>query len=831
MPPKRPSDAAPSGADKKRQRMREQRTIQVEGHPGRAGGSAASGNNNLPPTIEVDKFAQARVFEISAMQRAMKAAKEAGTQRAFQSLPRHLRRRAASHNIRRLPLRLRERARGEVPKDAAKPKRVTRKMLGKHRQRPGLKAEMFRKRQQDKIWLETHVWHAKRMHMTEIWGHRLAEKPTEKAYRSSYRASFHGAVVHDASYYQYLELVGTFDNLEKVLSKVCDPAAISPCSKRYSSGARECTTDIYDPTLVYPRGLLGPATFIWKPLPTTTTSPSSTSAPSRRTLLVRLHPALARHAPIAFKHAMNMEMLERDVKLKTFEREFVTFEITGARAAEVVKKVLRVARVTDGVTKEAWRKLRPEAGPGSVPEGMIFGFEVYDPRLSFPPKLPSAPSPSADDPAEPLVPSPQIADVPTFWSEAARSRIRRPRFRKKELDARRSHNLVPGTPLRPLAQDDRIPLLLTQRTLTPPSSSSSAPMSSFTLTLPSGWGMPFLSSLAYSTPRIGGLRERSLQFYEAGAARFPEDYPGTEAFDEWEARREESERGYWERRPPAKRPNYQKLGTKEPWRIEMEGVLKRAWGQGGEETQEEGDAKAKDTDKGTEKQPAASGAAQIGLLAPPPPPAAAPVKKKEGGPYVVPLKVAKEVVSAVASRQPTSASSFAMDLDPPSSSSLTPAQTLQRGLSAAWRSRSELKENDAHHLLRDAMVRVRLTPCGRGVPEDLGLVYELEEEQLTEVRAKLAGRRKGKGRAGATGEGEGAEDLCDRPSADKVIGRLTTGTYSLARGEGYGVGVVSFYRYLHMVERDQGAPKDLRNLVLFRNRDGEVYRAGTLQLM
>lgn len=24
-----------------------------------------------------------------------------------------------------------------------------------------------------KIWLETHIWHAKRMHMTEIWGHRL----------------------------------------------------------------------------------------------------------------------------------------------------------------------------------------------------------------------------------------------------------------------------------------------------------------------------------------------------------------------------------------------------------------------------------------------------------------------------------------------------------------------------------------------------------------------------------------------------------------------------------------------------------------------------------
>jgi len=124
---------------------------------------APAGNTGLPAVLEVEKFAQvrlvlissssshsacpradlcharqARVFEITAMKRAMKSAKcvlasllslspavkltldlssacrEAGTQRAFQSLPRHLRRRAASHNIRRLPARLRERARGEV---------------------------------------------------------------------------------------------------------------------------------------------------------------------------------------------------------------------------------------------------------------------------------------------------------------------------------------------------------------------------------------------------------------------------------------------------------------------------------------------------------------------------------------------------------------------------------------------------------------------------------------------------------------------------------------------------------------------------------------------
>jgi hypothetical protein len=36
------------------------------------------------------------------------------TQRAWQALPRHLRRRAASHDVRRVPLRLREKARAEV---------------------------------------------------------------------------------------------------------------------------------------------------------------------------------------------------------------------------------------------------------------------------------------------------------------------------------------------------------------------------------------------------------------------------------------------------------------------------------------------------------------------------------------------------------------------------------------------------------------------------------------------------------------------------------------------------------------------------------------------
>lgn len=48
------------------------------------------------------------------MQSAIKTAQGSSTQRAWQTLPRSLRRRAASHDVRRVPVRLREKARAEV---------------------------------------------------------------------------------------------------------------------------------------------------------------------------------------------------------------------------------------------------------------------------------------------------------------------------------------------------------------------------------------------------------------------------------------------------------------------------------------------------------------------------------------------------------------------------------------------------------------------------------------------------------------------------------------------------------------------------------------------
>lgn len=46
----------------------------------------------------------------------------------------------------------------------------------------------FNRRQKKNIWLETHIWHAKRFHMVKKWGYCLGDKPTMKSYRACYRA-------------------------------------------------------------------------------------------------------------------------------------------------------------------------------------------------------------------------------------------------------------------------------------------------------------------------------------------------------------------------------------------------------------------------------------------------------------------------------------------------------------------------------------------------------------------------------------------------------------------------------------------------------------------
>lgn len=68
--------------------------------------------------LNIASFVKAREFEIAALQQGMKKSRKSLTQRAFQQVPRHMRRRTASHNVKKVPRRLRARALREVRTDS-----------------------------------------------------------------------------------------------------------------------------------------------------------------------------------------------------------------------------------------------------------------------------------------------------------------------------------------------------------------------------------------------------------------------------------------------------------------------------------------------------------------------------------------------------------------------------------------------------------------------------------------------------------------------------------------------------------------------------------------
>lgn len=89
---------------RKRQKNQDARSIPIQR------GTSVPANGEL----NIASFIKAREFEISALDKSMRSSRNALSSRAFQQVPRHLRRRTASHNAKKVPRRLRRRAEREV---------------------------------------------------------------------------------------------------------------------------------------------------------------------------------------------------------------------------------------------------------------------------------------------------------------------------------------------------------------------------------------------------------------------------------------------------------------------------------------------------------------------------------------------------------------------------------------------------------------------------------------------------------------------------------------------------------------------------------------------
>lgn len=221
---------------------------------------AVGGEGYVPAVFNLDKYADARSKEILALNRALEGAQKGGL--IFQRLPRSMRRRVMAHDSKRMPNRLKEAHAKQLERNGALPsnKRPSRKF----RRRPLRLLEEYNRRQKKFIWLETHIWHAKRFRMIEKWGYKLPFESYARTYRSCFRASATHCLLQDISYYICLEISGPESKIIEGLNvHVSDKCGLTFASKAFLSGRREGSVTFFAKNS-FPLGAIGPIKFLWK---------------------------------------------------------------------------------------------------------------------------------------------------------------------------------------------------------------------------------------------------------------------------------------------------------------------------------------------------------------------------------------------------------------------------------------------------------------------------------------------------------------------------------------------------------------------------------------
>jgi ribonuclease P/MRP protein subunit POP1 len=252
---------------------------------------------------------------------------------------------------------------------------------------------------------------------------------------------------------------------------------------------------------------------------------------------------------------------------------------------------------------------------------------------------------------------------------------------------------IPGTSLNALREDDRIPIVLIQQSLESKDSNDSQAIHGWTLMVPAGWSMAFFNSLIYTGSRVAGQRERQTQAFESGTAHFPQDYPSTLAHEGWATKREEEEKGKWDRKPPAKRVNFDILGTMDPWKTNWHGLLGTKERQNAEQGTSHPDFISTQRDQESAEEALDGTTENI-------------------RPWLLRGAEVPKILSRLYSVF-NHGTSLLSDIN---------RLRLKRNPSLL------IDDKEATNLLKGALINVKVKMCSRGTPEDLAMIYVLPDE-------------------------------------------------------------------------------------------------------
>ncbi|XP_066584506.1 ribonucleases P/MRP protein subunit POP1 [Prorops nasuta] len=586
------------------------------------------GTECLPHEVHIMKFVSSRAAEIAAMTHSIDTPEH--SKLIFQKLPLHMRRRVMSHNAKRMPRRLREAHSRQMAKSGLPPK--NKRPSRKYRRRPFNLLTEYNRRQRNKVWLETHIWHAKRFHMTEKWGYRIASHSNDKCFKANYRAIKKHCLLQDISYYTCIEISGPENLLKETLKAHCNLSELTFAARIYLTGNREGMLMFYKKN-GYPNFPIGHVYFLWRP-----------NLTEMRTIWIWVHPACYHDIFEEIILSFNFVPLEKEVCSTVMEKENIVyinkkncqmrslkgllnrFRFYGPLTLAVLTNALQVLKI-DSINTELnrqsqesvkdlemetessdnlniendsktfefwhidyynkkenldilfqqnqlWKQLSTLLSPNQLPPNIVIPFTVLDPRFYLPEKRTKCKQAAIES---------QIVSMPStnsnqspIWEENIRKIATKLKPSTAEIQKLRSECLVPGVKNDEYFSTNvmaKIPILLIQK----PGISSTGTTSRIDIILPANWAMPFWLAFILRGCRVGAIRESSSIAFESLNFRCPDVHePDTNAYKIESINEKLRLTKKYLQFPPNKRVNFTKLGISSPFYCHWE-ILVKEW--------------------------------------------------------------------------------------------------------------------------------------------------------------------------------------------------------------------------------------------------------------
>ncbi|CAL8129569.1 unnamed protein product [Orchesella dallaii] len=563
-----------------------------------------------PSQINVRLFVAARVAEIATLTTKIANTRDPRISKgfSFQHVAKHMRRRAVSHQPKRLPTRLRAGHLSQVKKSSGSVKKVN-KPSRFHRKRPEVSILEYNYRQlrsPDKPrWLESHVWHAKRFHMIPLWGMMIPRAPTSKSFKALYNASNNNAIMQDLSYLRCLMLTG--NSKSEVLSGI----------------SKLITTD-YNPSdirrgeLLSGRELVGVVTSVADNTPSKYLGSiryqlvTPTLEGGEFKLILWCHPIMQSELIDELRSVYNMEDEEEDedssgkvtgmehdlnqdetkflwklinsrkwlneetgVVMKDMSEFYNRIRITGPKSLAILKEIIEISHQPNAhpQSKEnqekIWNSLETVT---AAPNNMTLVLDVVDPRLKLQKVRRGVRFSSKTASGEPALSSTSSMGADSVWSEGAIRCMLRTKMSDKDVSERRRKNLIPGTSIADDMTPNVVSLSLVFRT------DQNAGNTGIDIIVPVGWMMPIWISMNFCAVRAYGLEfEEYLTFEMESFNGFTSSTylpPDISTFSASNSSHHDAKKAKYFSYAPDKRSNLIKLGCAFPFSVDWERFLK-----------------------------------------------------------------------------------------------------------------------------------------------------------------------------------------------------------------------------------------------------------------